>query len=208
VAIAVFGITGRTGKALIEAAHARGLELVGLARRPVASPSAHVRVLVGELSDAEAVRQVVTGTRASICVFGPRPPDRDVFCAQATANVITAMQSAGSVRLLCQTGAMVGALPPNVSPPMRWMAHRFARSRPQVAADRAAQEQLVRASRLDWTLVKPPRLRTTAASAPVRAGPTLRVGLLSAISRSALAGFLLDEATAGRFVGQAVYVRD
>jgi len=209
LAIAVFGISGRTGMALVEAAQVRGLELVGLARRPLVPPlPGHVRVQVGELSDAEAVRQVVAGSEAVICVVGPRPPHREVFCAAATGNIIAAMRAAGVTRLLCQTGAMVGALPGNVSLTMRWMAHRFARSRPEVAADRDAQEQLVRASRLDWTLVKPPRLRTGAARSPVRAGPALSVGLLASISRSALAGFLLDEVTARRFAGQAVYVRD
>lgn len=209
MAVAVFGISGRTGTALVDAAQTRGLELVGLARRPLIPPvAAHVRVFVGELSDPEAVHQVVTGAQAAICVFGPRPPHREVFCAEATENIIAVMRATGTARLLCQTGAMVGALPRNVSHPMRWMAHRFARSRPQVAADRAAQEQCVRVSRLDWTLVKPPRLRTGAARRPVRAGPALPVGLLASISRSALAGFLLDEVTAGRFVGQAVYVRD
>lgn len=209
MAVAVFGISGRTGEALIEAAQARALELVGLARRPLVLPfAAHVRVHVGDLSDPEAVHQVVTGTQAVICVFGPRPPHREVFCAEATENIIAAMRAGGTARLLCQTGAMVGALPHNVSLPMRWMAHRFARSRPLVAADRAAQERLVRASRLDWTLVKPPRLRTGAARRPVRAGSALPVGLLASIRRSALAGFLLDELAAERFVGQAVYVRD
>lgn len=207
--VAVFGISGCTGKALVEVARARGLDLVGLARRPPVPPlPTHVRVLVGELSDPQAVHQVVKGARAVICVFGPRPPHLEVFCAEATENIITAMRETGTPRLLCQTGAMVGALPRNVSLPVRWMAHRFAQSRPQVAADRAVQEQLVRASRLDWTLVKPPRLRTGPAKLPVRAGPSLPIGLLASLSRSALAGFLLDEVTAGRFVGQAVYVRD
>ncbi len=207
--VAVFGVSGRTGDALVQAAQAHGLELVGLARRPLVAPLAsHVRVHVGDLADLEAVHEVVRGAQAVICVFGPRPPHREVFCAEATENIIAAMRTTGTERLLCQTGAMVGALPRNVSRPMRWMAHRFARARPQVAADRAVQERLVRASRLEWTLVKPPRLRTGATRRSVRAGPALPVGLLASIRRSALADFLFDELTAERFVGQAVYVRD
>jgi hypothetical protein len=35
VAVAVFGISGRTGQAPVAAAQLRGLELAGLARRPL-----------------------------------------------------------------------------------------------------------------------------------------------------------------------------
>lgn len=207
--VAVFGISGRTGRALLDTAQERGIDLVGLVRRRASVPVAsRVRLWEGDLGDPGLVQEVVANTQAVICVLGPRPPFRDAFCAAATATILAAMKTGGVGRFLCQTGAMIGALPPNVSRPMQWAARRFAAGHPAVAADRAEQEALARASPVHWTLVKPPRLSNRRRRRPVAAGPTLPVGLLSSIGRAALAGFMLDEIDRPRFIGQAVYVRD
>ena len=206
--IAVFGISGRTGRALLAAAQARGLDVVALVRQTANVPIAsHLRLRQGDLSDLGLVQEVVANTRAVICVLGPRPPFRDTFCAAATAAIIGAMKACGVARFICQTGAMIGSLPHTVSRPMRWAARQFAAAHPAVAADRAEQEALVRSSTLDWTLVKPPRLTNRPPRHPVTAGPALSVGLLSSVGRPALAAFLVDEVERPRCIGQAVYVR-
>lgn len=206
--IAVFGISGRTGRALLEIARERGLDLVALVRPTTDVPVAgHLRVYRGDLTDPHTVQQVVANTRAVVCVLGPRPPFRDVFCAAGTEAIINAMKACGVARLICQTGAMIGPLPRNVSRPMRWAARRFAAAHAAVAADRAEQEALVRGSMLDWTLVKPPRLTDRPPRRPVTAGPVISVGLLSSVGRPALAAFLLAEVEQPRFIGHAVYVR-
>ena len=74
-------------------------------------------------------------------------------------------------------------------------------------ADRAEQEQIVAASELDWTLVKPPRLTGGTRTETVHADPALRVGLFASICRQDLAEFIFRAAAHGRFVGQRVYVR-
>ena len=58
----------------------------------------------------------------------------------------------------------------------------------------------------DWTIAKPPRLTDAPLSGRVRADPALRVGLLSCISRSDLAAFLLGEVAVTRHLQQRVYV--
>lgn len=206
--IAVFGISGRTGRALLETARERRLDLVALVRPTADVPVAsHLRVRRGDLSDSGAVQDVIAKTRAVICVLGPRPPFRDAFCTAAAEAIIRAMKACGVARLICLTGAMIGPLPPTVSRPMRWAARRFAAAHPAVAADRAGQEAVVRSSALAWTLVKPPRLTDRLPRRPATAGPAVPVGLLASVGRPALAAFLLDEVERPRFIGQAVYVR-
>ena len=117
------------------------------------------------------------------------------------------MKSAGIRRLVCLTGAMVGDLPRNVSIPMRLLATLYRNQVPRLAADAAEQERLVMESGMDWTLAKPPRLTDGPATGRVRAGTTLRVGLLSRISRRDLASFLLGEIADPHHVRQRVYVR-
>jgi uncharacterized protein YbjT (DUF2867 family) len=101
---------------------------------------------------------------------------------------------------------MIGDAPGNRSRPIEWMQAMYARQRPAIVADRAAQERVVLESGLDWTIVKPPRLADGPATGPVRADAALRVGLMSRIRRADLAEFLLDEVDRPRFVRARVFV--
>jgi putative NADH-flavin reductase len=87
------------------------------------------------------------------------------------------------------------------------VARSFARRAPELARDRDEQDRIVRASGLDWTIVKPPRLTDGPATGGVRAGVDVRVGLLSRTSRADLAAFMLDEIERRAFVRQPVFVR-
>jgi putative NADH-flavin reductase len=207
--LAVLGASGRTGRALLRAAGQAGLQVRALCRgSSKVEETSHVHVLRGDPTNTEEVEGALAGAQVVCCLFGPRPPYTDVFCAAATRTVIEAMQRLGPKRLICQTGAMIGPDAPNWSAGVWLMAHLFRRQRPAVAEDRTQQELIARASALDWTLVKPPRLTDGPATGRVRAGADLRVGLLSKISRPDLATFVVSECLAPRFVRQAVYVME
>lgn len=140
-------------------------------------------------------------------MFGPRPPYNDIFCAEATRIIIAAMRKCGVDRLVCQTGAMIGTYPRNRTGPFRLMTGIFNRRAPALAVDRAEQERLVMESGLRWTIVKPPRLMITAATGDCEAGPGVRVGLLSSVSRGDVADFIVKEILSHAHVGEAVFIR-
>lgn len=206
--LTIFGINGRTGRELARTAGAQGWHVRGFVR-PTSDRETDFgdcRIVRGSFAEAERVVAAVDGSDAVCCVLGPRPPYTEVFCAEATAAILAAMARTGSRRLVCLTGAMIGPAP-NRSRAMEWMARTYARRQPEAARDRLEQERLVEAADLEWTLVKPPRLTDAPPSGRVQAGTALPVGLLSRIGRADLAAFLLDEAEAGRFVRQCVFVK-
>lgn len=205
--IAVFGITGQTGLALSRAALARGWHVRGLARSTNAIPESlsQVHVVRGGLDEQGRIQETVEGADAACCVLGPRPPYTDIFCAQATKAIIRAMEQAGSRRLLCQTGAMIGA--GNRTWAFEALSQAFARRQPAVASDRVEQERVVQESDLDWTLIKPPRLTNQPARQKVKASETLRVGLMSSISRADIAFFMLDAMEHNQFIRSRLFVR-
>jgi len=207
VKVALFGASGKTGQAFARAASAQGL-VIRASLRNAASDflPPNVEILRGDLGDADHVRDTIAGTTMVCCVLGPRPPHTEVFCARTTELILDAMHRAGVRRLICQTGAMIGADAANWTPPVRLMVRMFRRHRPAVAADRMRQEKIVRESDLEWTLVKPPRLTDGPARGYLVAGVDLRIGLLSKIGRADLASFLVGECIAPRYVNQAVYV--
>ena len=206
--IAVFGASGGTGLALVARIAARGWPARALVRKEgaafVQSPRLDIRV--GELLRPEDVSSLVKDSDAVCCVFGQRLPASEVFCAKATRLVLDAMRTHGVRRLICVTGAMVGDYPRNRSKACQWASRAVARRLPAVSADRVEQERLVWESGLEWTLVKPPRLTNGPRKGRVVAGPDRRVGLLSKISRSDLAEFILEEIGRPSFVRQAVFL--
>ncbi len=206
--ISVFGASGRSGRAFIAAASAAGIPLrLHYRSAPEDEAPALSTVMVGALTDPTAVREVLRGASAVVVLFGPRPKARHVFTAKATKAVIEGMQAQGQRRLLCLTGAMIGDSSANLSIPMRTLEFAIRRiGDEEQADDRTAQERVVRASKLDWTLIKPPRLTDSSDVTRVKAATDLTVGLRSRISRASLAAFLLDEIREKRHMQQAVYL--
>lgn len=192
---------------MLDLASARGWSVRALVRpSSICVPRPGLEILWGALETHADLLAAVEGAEAVLCVFGPRSTRAVPFCAKATSGIISAMRSAGTRRLLCLTGAMVGDLPANVSFGMRGMAALYRRQCPALAEDASGQERAVMTSDLDWTLVKPPRLTNGGVPHRIRADRALRIGLLSQVSRRGLATFMLDEAGAGRHIRERVYI--
>lgn len=206
--LAIFGITGATGRVLARVALERGWAVRGLARPQSDDVTGLERATLvrGQLTDAACVAEVVDAAEAVCCVLGPRPPYTEAFCAPATASIIGAMRQKSVRRIICQTGAMVGEA--NRTLFFEWMAASFARRQPAVARDRVEQERLVMQSGLAWTIVKPPRLTTASVAHPVRAAEGLRVGMLSRVGRASLADFHLQAIDREDWVGARLIVSE
>jgi putative NADH-flavin reductase len=209
MAVAVFGASGATGQAVVAEALSRGWAVRALVRPSTTWVVPRgVTAVPGSLDDAQAIESVMRGATAAVVVFGPRPPFRDVFCAEATAAVLEAMARMGVQRVACQTGAMTAPDRAHVGLGLRALAWAFRRQRPEVAADRVAQEQLVRQSSTRWTLLKPPRLVARPPTGRYLAGPAVRVGLRSSLRLAHLGSLIADCVALDQHVGAAVYARD
>ena len=142
--IAVTGATGFVGQALLDIAMQSGAELRALARGPQVNRGG-VSWVPGDLANHDALTALVAGAKAVIHVAGVvNTPDPAVFEAgnvAGTANVIAAMQAAGTERLVCVSS--LSAREPQLS---------------LYGASKARAEELVRESGLDWTIVRPPAI--------------------------------------------------
>jgi putative NADH-flavin reductase len=63
----------------------------------------------------------------------------------------------------------------------------------RIGRDKAAGEEYLRSSDLDWTLVYPPALTNGPPTGDYRSGETLNVTGLPRISRADVAGFMLSQ---------------
>jgi uncharacterized protein YbjT (DUF2867 family) len=140
--VAVTGATGFVGSETLDQLVAAGFTVRALARRPQAE-RARVAWVAGSLDDTAALDTLVMGADVVLHIAGVvNAPNRAGFEAgngTGTANVIAAMQRAGLKRLI------------HVS--------SFAARNPDLSDycwSKALAEEKVKASGLDWTMVRPP----------------------------------------------------
>lgn len=140
--LALTGATGFVGQALLDRAAQGGTPLRALARR-TQQPRGGVEWIAGDLSAAPALRNLVRGAEAVIHVAGVvNAPDAAGFEAgnvTGTLAVIEAALAEGVQRFVHVSS--LSAREPELS---------------AYGASKARAEKLVRASGLDWTIVRPP----------------------------------------------------
>lgn len=196
--IALFGATGGTGREFLDQALAAGHSLSALVRDPARlAPRPGLRVVAGDVLDPAAVAECLAGAEAVVCILGSRPGSEPVE-ARGTAVLLPAMQAAGVRRLLAVTSLGVGESRRQVNPLFR-LVMDFSLKAIMQAKD--AQERLIAASDLDWTIVRPGGLTEGPRTGRYRYGtdPSLKAGR---VSRADVADFLLAQLTDSRFLRQ------
>ncbi|GGB91084.1 epimerase [Novosphingobium endophyticum] len=142
--LALTGGTGFVGQAVLDAAIAAGYEVLALTRRPQA-PRRHVRWIGGDLFDTASLCELTRGVEATIHVAGVvNAADLAGFEAgnvNGTLNLIETVVAKGIPRFVHVSS--LSAREPELS---------------AYGASKARAEKLVRASPLDWTIVRPPAI--------------------------------------------------
>ncbi|MBV9004481.1 MAG: NAD(P)H-binding protein, partial [Solirubrobacterales bacterium] len=203
--ILIVGATGALGRDLVEAALKDGHDTAALVRDPASAelPEA-VELVAGDVLDRSSLRAAVDGREAVICALGtPSPRRASTLLQEGTRNLVFAMDQAGVRRLVCVTLLGMGTSRANASLTYRQV---ILRGLAPMLADKQAQEDVVRASELDWTLVRPPRFIGGKSGAELRVIAEGQPGRVGHIVRADLAGFLLHCATEDRHVREAVAV--
>ena len=221
--LTILGASGGIGGQLLEQAAAAGHEVTVVVRDPgrlVASRNG-VRVATADLAAPEpgVLESAVAGADAVLSGVGPRPMAKAGVAEQGTRAVVRAMQAAGVRRILVVSAAPISTVrsPDRPHPPrhdpgegffMRNLFTPFAKTvMRERYADLALMEDLLRASDLDWTIFRPPRLTNGPLTGRYRTafGQNLRRGAL--ISRADVAHAMLaalgQPATIRREVGIA-----
>lgn len=154
--IALVGATGNVGSATLREAVAAGHEVVAFARRPDAVEKIDgVRVVEGALDDVAGLTSAITGS--DVLVAAVTGPVRDKTFAQRTVpNLIAAVRDSGVGRLVLVSAFGAGDTALKASP--------FARALYRTALkgffdDKAAAEELLPASGINWTAVYPVNLK-------------------------------------------------
>ena len=183
----------RSPRALEE--HVRTRQALGLASRTADAREAGARgqgpgltVVRGDALDEAAVAEAIAGADAVISALGPRGAKAPGLLAGAAANTVSAMRQSGTRRLICVSAA--GAYITE-DPTMNWLVRQIL---PRVLATQFADvrrmENTIRASGLDWTLVRASRLVNTPGTGHYRVSPDFPPRGGGKISRADVAHFI------------------
>ena len=183
---------------------ARGHQVTAFVRNPDNAPTTDLRVrtIVGNVADDVAVADAMSGHDAVVSALGvgvPLQHDADVI--RGVQHIVRAMEAHGVRRLVYvsfigvhDSRAAVGFL-------LRYMVPLPLRHE---IADHEAKEVIVRASALDWTIVRPPKLTGGARTGRYRRGTTISTWKpLPLLSREDLCDFILCELAEPRYIRQA-----
>jgi uncharacterized protein YbjT (DUF2867 family) len=198
IQIALFGATGGTGARVLEQALARGHRVRALVRDPTKLAAREgLSVVTGDVLDQEAVHRCVDGADAVICILGSRHGSEPIE-DRGTERILTAMRALDVRRLIAVTSMGVGDSIDQVAPVFRAIMRLTLR---RIMQAKERQEQAIKSSGLDWTIVRPGGLTDGPRTGAYRSGLDKSIKA-SRVSRADVADFILQELDAARYIGQ------
>ena len=204
--IVVIGSTGRTGRLVLEEGIRRRHAMTAFTRRPdaLADIAGLGMVVHGDGRNLEDIRRAVRGQDAVISIVAPEGRGPTTVVSDVARAELTAMGEAGVRRIVTvSVSAIEGRRPWILINLVRWILRK-------PYADFARMEQLVAASALDWTIVRPPYLSNGPTTGRVRieAGRKDLAHGPYHISRGDLAATLLDLAEDSNHLGEVLLVSE
>ena len=200
--VIVFGATGKTGQHVCHLALEQGHEVTAFTRSAskIDSRDSKLRLAQGDVMNAESVAASMAGHDAAIVALGSRGLGDKTTLTAGTRNVIEGMTRHQVGRLVILSAAGVGESWKQTP----WLARIiFLTMLRNIYADHRGQEEAVKASPLDWTIVRAAILKDAPASGRYTPGNTGRVGH---ISRADVAEFLVKQLDDETYRKQAISV--
>jgi len=202
--LTIFGATGTVGRHVVEQALQQGHAVTAFARHPDALGIHHPQLqrVQGDVMDLAAVQQAIAGQDVVICVLGSGKKLTGTVRSQGTRQIIRAMEATGVRRLICQS--TLGAGDSWGSLNFYWKYIMFGLILRNVFADHEKQEEYVRQSQLDWTIVRPSAFLDGELTGTYRHGfPGTDNSSQLKISRADIADFILHQLADNTYLHQA-----
>lgn len=191
--IAVLGATGGTGEQLLRQACAAGHQVMAVVRDPTRVVYEHplLTVVQANALDPDEIGAVIDGKDAVVTAIGGRSVRQPTTVqTDTTTSIIRAMGKQGLRRLIVVSNS--GMITDGDGPATRWLVKPILRRiLKHPWADMASMERVVRASDLDWTIVRPPMLTNGPHTGTYRTARDRNVRGSNRVSRADLADCIL-----------------
>ena len=198
--IVIFGSTGGTGKQLVKQGLELGYEVTAFARTPSKLDEfkhEKLTIIKGDVLNYSDVEKAIIEHDAVLSSLGsPTLKAGDTTLSEGTKNIIKAMSANNVRRFICETSLGVGDsygqpgfIFTKIIEPL-FLKHAF--------ADKEIQETEIKASNLDWIIIRPGGLNNKPKTSKYRHG--LDKTITGNISRADVAEFMLKQINSDEYL--------
>ncbi|MBD0255111.1 MAG: SDR family oxidoreductase [Cytophagales bacterium] len=203
--VLIFGASGSTGQHLVKQALAGGHEVTAFVRDPAKITLGHARLTLhqGNVGDFAAVQRAVSGQQAVLSALGADNMFAfDKVLVEGMGHILRAMQSAPGARLVYLSTLGVRESRHAAGLLIRTLAPTLLRTE---ILGHEAREERIRASALDWVIVRAPILTNGPPTRHYQGGENLvSTTFATTLSRADVATFMLSQLTHSGFVRKSV----
>lgn len=200
--IVIFGATGTIGRVLVAQALEAGHVVIAFTRSGKFDGEQHgnLSVLRGDVLDEKAVAMAIEGQDAVMCTLGAGR--NGIVRSKGTENILKGMKAHGVSRFICQSTLGAGDSAGNLN--FFWKNIMFGMLLRPAMADHNIQENYVRNSDVDWTIVRPAAFTDGPITGKYQHGfpGNSPKGLALKISRADVAHFLLKQLESDAYLNQ------
>jgi putative NADH-flavin reductase len=204
----IFGSTGGIGRRLVEQALAQGHAVTAFARHPAKLDIEHanLKVAQGDVMDLAAVERAMQGQEAVLSALGTPALTKNTVRSEGTRNVIRAMEKTGVRRLVCLSSIGIGDSRDML--PFHYKYILVPLLLRQGFAEHELQEDCVKQSQTEWTIVRPGAFTNGNRTGVYRHGLPFSNGkaIKAKISRADVADFMLQQSTDHTYLHKAPWV--
>ena len=188
----VLGGTGGTGRHVVSQGLEKGHAVTVLARESARVDIQHerLRIVEGDVTNNAALGKAMRGQDAVISAIGRGMSFRsENLIERSVPGILVTMQTHGIRRLMFTSAMGVGESYRDAPVMAKIFFRTLLRG---IYADKAIGDQLVRNSRLDWTILHPVRLSDGPLTKKYRVAERLPLSGMPEVSRADTAHFIVD----------------
>jgi putative NADH-flavin reductase len=185
----ILGATGGIGRALVDQALERGHQVTAFVRSPqkLGASRAGLTARQGDPRSVAELSAALPGHDAVLSALGPPGPGRTTIHRDCARSTVAAMAATGVRRLLVVSAAV---LFPDAGLLAALLRHTMLRN---IVEDSGEMEQVIKATDLDWTIARPPRLTNGPRTERYHVEDDRMPRGTATVSRADVAHFLLGE---------------
>lgn len=197
--VVVFGSNGRAGRAIVEESLRAGHDVTAAVRDPqrLSVDAGRAPVVVrADVRDAGSVLAATAGQDAVVCAIGPAGRTAGALYSTGARTIVDAMVDNRVDRLVALSSSGVRRGDPHHPLWYRAVARTVLR---ELYADMRRMEEIIAASPLDWTVVRPARILDEPATGHLRVGDGANPEAGTGVALGDLARFVVQEVDTPRW---------